>query len=248
MEGLGTGIRLDTDGDCPHCGRPILGVSHDRCDACTKLITGFEDLASVASRLNAIAPGWTVDRLKAWIARLPEQLAFAYQRHGWKNLGWWAEETLWEGWARTEMSLRGRGKALQLEEVIVERVQVAGLDEARPFVDFRVEGRRRAYLYEPARGRVLEGSDAPRPFQEFWTARFTGLEWPSDLPPCLSCGAGLPLEASACPHCTTPVQPSIGPWSVIRLWPLDAQGSPVLAHGNGEGVLDTLLGGLSDLI
>ena len=240
-EGLGTAIRLDTDGECSHCGRPILGVAHDRCDACSHPIEGFEELPAVTSRLNALAPEWTVERLKAWAAPLPAHLAQAYQSRAWKNLGWWAEPDLWEGWARTEMSLRGRGRALQLDEVKVARVQVAGLDEARPFVDLRLEGTRRAYLFDPASGRLLHGTDAPRGFKELWTLRATGRIWSSDLPPCPSCGAGLPFDAPLCPHCQTPVQPSLGPWSVIRLWNLDESGAPMLTRGSGEGVLDTLI-------
>lgn len=69
-------------------------------------------MPAVASRLEAIAPGWTVERLKAWVARLPEQLARAYRSRAWKNLGWWAKPDQREGWARMEMSLRGRGRAL----------------------------------------------------------------------------------------------------------------------------------------
>lgn len=238
---LYTAIRLDTDGDCPHCGRPILGLAHDRCDACKRPIEGFEGLPSVASRLEAIAPGWTVARIKAWAARLPAQLALAYQSRQWKNLGWWAEPELWEGWARQEMSLRGRGQALQLDEVRLQDARVSGLEGSRPFVDFRMEGTRSAFLYDPASGRLISGADAPRPFQELWTLRYTGRAWPSDLPPCHSCGADLPFEAALCPHCRTPVQPALGPWSVIRLWPLDRHGEPVLARGGGEGALDGML-------
>lgn len=249
MEPLGTAIQLDTDGDCPHCGRPILGLAHDRCDGCGRPIEDFETLPSVASRLNAIAPGWTVERLKAWAASRPAELAWAYQHRAWKNLGWWAEPDLWGGWARTEMSLRGRGKALQLEGVKLAKVNLAGLDEARPFVHLRLTGTRRAYLYDPASGRLTEGSDVDRPFQELWTARATGGAWPSDLPPCGSCGAGLPFETVACPHCGTPVQPALGPWSVIRLWILDARGEPILTGGlggeSGEGALDALLDALT---
>ena len=247
MEQPYTAIRLDTDGECPHCGRPLLGLAHDRCDGCGLSIADvFESLPSVASRLDEIAKGWTVERIKAWAAPRPAQLAWAYQSHQWKNLGWWAETELWEGWARTEMSLRGRGRALQLDQVRVERAQVAGLDGFHPFVDIRMEGTRSAFLFEPASGRLISGADAPRPFKELWTLRYTGKSWPSELPPCHSCGAGLPIEESVCPHCSTPVQPSPGAWSVIRLWPLDAHGAPVLARGNGEGVLDTLFEAMTD--
>jgi hypothetical protein len=246
MDQPATAIRLDTDGDCPHCGRPILGLARDRCGACKRPIEGFEGLPSVASRLEAIAPEWTVERLKAWAARLPLQLALAYQRRAWKNMGWWAEPDLWEGWARQEMSLRGRGRALQMDQVRVDRACLAGLDGTRPFVEIRVEGSRAAFLYDPPSGRVIEGTDAPRPFQEQWTLRFTGKAWPSDLPPCPSCGAALPLEATACPHCRTPAQPQLGPWSVIRLWPLDDRGEPLLAPGSGEGDLGALLEGILD--
>ena len=235
-----TAIRLDTDGDCPHCGRPILGLAHDRCDACKTPIEGFEGLPSVASRLNEIAPGWTVERLRAWAARLPMQLAQAYRSRQWKNLGWWAEEDLWEGWARQEMSLRGRGHALQLDQVQIRGARLAGLDGSHPFVDIRMEGTRSAFLYDPASGRLVEGRDAVRPFKELWTLRHVGHAWPSNLPPCHSCGAELPFEDPLCPHCRTPVQPSLGPWSVIRLWPLDPRGGPVMARG-GEGALDGML-------
>ena len=241
MEQPYTAIRLDTDGECPHCGRPLLGLAHDRCDACTKPIDGFEELPSVASRLEAIAPGWTVERIKAWSARLPAQLAQAYRSRAWKNLGWWAEQDLWEGWARQEMSLRGRGHALQLDQVRIERARIAGLDGSHPFVDIRMEGTRSAFLYDPASGGLIEGNDAVRPFKELWTLRHTGKTWPSELPPCHSCGAALPFEEPLCPHCRTPVQPSLGPWSVIRLWPADAHGAPVLARGD-EGILDGMLG------
>ena len=241
MEQPYTAIRLDTDGECPHCGRPILGLAHDRCDACTKPIDGFESLPSVASRLEEIAPGWTVERLKAWAAPRPAQLAWTYRSHAWKNLGWWAEEDLWEGWARMEMSLRGRGQALQLEQVEIHDARLAGLNGGRPFVDIRMEGTRSAFLYEPVSGRMMGGTDAPRPFKELWTLRYTGRSWPSELPPCPSCGAGLPFEATDCPHCRTPVQPSLGPWSVIRLWPLDRQGTPVLQRSGSDGILDGML-------
>ncbi|HTL97979.1 MAG TPA: hypothetical protein VL181_04145 [Holophagaceae bacterium] len=242
-----TAIRLDTDGECPYCGRPILGLAHDRCDGCGRSIEGvFESLPSVASRLDEIAQGWTVERLKAWASPLPAHLARAYQSLRWKNLGWWAEEALWEGWARTEMSLRGRGQALQLDQVRVERAQMAGLDSFHPFVDIRMEGTRSAFLFEPASGRLVGGTDAPRPFKELWTLRHTGRSWPSEMPPCASCGAGLPLEEAVCPHCRTPVQPSLGPWSVIRLWPLDAQGELVNQRPGGAGIFDGLLDALVD--
>lgn len=240
-----TAIRLDTDGECPHCARPILGLAHDRCDACMKPIEGFESLPSVAARLDEIAPGWTVARLKAWAAPRPAQLAWAYRSRAWKNLGWWAETELWEGWARMEMSLRGRGHGLQMERVDLHRAQLAGLDGTHPVVDLRMEGDRIAYLYDPASGRLVEGADAPRPFRELWTLRCTGRAWPSELPSCSNCGAGLPFEAIDCPHCRTPVQPSLGPWSVIRLWPLDRQGAPVQQRP-GEGALDGMLDLLMD--
>ena len=241
-----TAIRLDTDGECQHCGRPILGLARDRCDACLKPIEGFEALPSVVSRLNEIAQGWTVERLKAWAAPRPAQLAWAYQSRQWKNLGWWAEPDQWEGWARLEMSLRGRGRALQLDQVRIEHARIAGLDGSHPFVDIRMEGTRSAFLYEPASGRLIGGVDAPRPFKELWTLRATGRTWPSELPPCHSCGAGLPFESVLCPHCHTPVQPSLGAWSVIRLWPLDAHDAPVMARGSGEGVLDDLFEAMLD--
>lgn len=236
-----TAIRLDTDGECPHCGRPLLGLAHDRCDGCGRSLGEvFEALPAVTERLEEIASGWTLERLKAWAGRLPGQLAQAYRSRVWKNLGWWAEPTLWEGWAREEMSLRGRGHALQLEGVALSAVQVAGLDGSHPFVDLRMTGTRRAFIYDPTSGRLVEGTDAPRPFQELWTLRATGRTWPSELPPCPSCGAGLPLEAPTCVHCGTPVQPSLGPWSVIRLWPLDRAGAPVNTRPGG-GALDGLL-------
>lgn len=240
-------IRLDTEGDCPHCGRPLLTLAVDRCDGCGLSIADvFESLPSVQSRIHEIAPGWTVERLKAWAAPRPAQLAWAYSSRAWKNLGWWAQEELWEGWARMEMSLRGRGKGLQMDKVDVARVQVAGLGQSHAAVDLRITGTREAFLYFPENGmRVRHTVDDFHPFQELWTLRPTGRTWPSEQPPCHSCGAGLPFETTSCPHCHTPVEPSPGPWVVTQVWPLDVKGEVIAARpGSGGGLFDYVLDGL----
>jgi hypothetical protein len=198
----------------------------------------------VQSRLHEIAPGWTVERLKAWAAPRPAQMAWAYSSKAWKNLGWWAAEDLWEGWARMEMSLRGRGKGLQLDKVDVTGLQICGLGESHASVDLRITGTREAFLYFPESGMRIRHTMEDFPaFQEQWTLRPTGNAWPSDLPPCHSCGAGLPFEITACPHCHTPVEPAPGPWIVTQAWPINVQGLPVV-HQNGGGLLDAMLDGL----
>ncbi|HJW09206.1 MAG TPA: hypothetical protein VJ483_06195 [Holophagaceae bacterium] len=240
-------IRLDTEGECPHCGRPLLTLAQDRCDGCGLSIADvFETLPSVASRLEEIAPGWTVERLKAWAAPRPAQLASAYRSRQWKNLGWWADEELWEHWARMEMSLRGRGKGLQLDKVDVTHVQVAGLGQSHAAVDLRITGTREAFLYYPESGMRVRHTEEDFPtFQELWTLRPTGTVWPSELPPCASCGAGLPFEAAACEHCRTPVDPKPGPWKVTQVWPLDVRGEVIPPRpGSGGGLFDYMVDAL----
>lgn len=213
-----TAIRLDTCGDCPRCGRPLLSLGEDTCAFCERsLAPGFETFPAVASALESLARGWTLERLKTWAAPRPSQLAWALDSGLWRNLGYFVSESLWGGWANRHASLRGRRQAHHVEGITVERMTLCGIAPEAGWVALRFEGTRLGFRWDPAQGWPEDGLPEPHPFRERWTFQTTGFAEESPGPTCGACGAPSPLTVARCPYCGAPAAFRPGPWLLIDL-------------------------------
>lgn len=235
---LGAGVRLDAHGACPHCDRPVLILAEDRCTFCCRAMEPhFEGLPGVRARLAELAPSWTLDQLKAFVAPLPAQLAWAQGTGRWRALGFWADRSLWMGWGNGLASRKGRGRALRLGDVRVEAPVLCGLGEKTPWVAFRVRGRRVAYWVDPASEDVLEGSTALEPFEERWQFDHLGGHPSEAVVHCGACRGVVPLESPACRYCGAPLDPEPGPWRLTCLQSARLVGSEGLAGLFDGGLL-----------
>ncbi|MBK8725946.1 MAG: hypothetical protein IPL96_07770 [Holophagaceae bacterium] len=206
-----TSIRLDGDGDCPHCRRPLLGLGAGACAFCeTPFGAWLEDLPAALSRLHEMAPGWTPERLRQWLLPRPAQLAWAYETRAWANLGTWMDEDLRGGLARLEMSRRGRGLGTRFDHVEVTAVHLQALGDTTDWAALRVEGLRRAAPYAEEDD---EGQE-PAPFLEWWSLRPTGRPDRGAESLCRSCGGPIAFEEEHCRHCGAAPVREPGPWLV----------------------------------
>ncbi len=206
-----SGIQLTTSGGCPACGRPLLGLTHGGCTFCEARGPWFEALPAVAARLDAMALGWTLERLKRWAEPRPAQLAWAYRRKRWEALVTWVDEDFRGALARLEMNRRDRGRMLQIEAVEVSDLRLEAIHDYDPWLTLRVAGQRIAYLMND-QGEAFEGAIEPAPFLEFWRLRPTGaFEKPSEMV-CTSCGAPIAFEAERCGSCGGVAPRKAGPW------------------------------------
>lgn len=211
-----TAIRLDTDGECPHCRRPILGLAKDRCGFCQGSLEHlFPELPSVRLRLAEMAPAWTPEKLALWGASRPQELAWALHSGHWRNLAWFVHETLWMGWGNGQASLRGRGRTMSANELRVHGVQIAGLGKDQDWIALRVRGERLEHPWRAEAGWLEEFPAAPTPFAERWTLVPTGA--PDQPPACTVCGGPLAVPDLACHHCKAPATFSPGPWILVAL-------------------------------
>lgn len=75
---LPSAIQLQDQGNCPHCQRPLLGFAGNTCSACGhSLENDWASIPGFASRLQAMAPGWTPQEIETWAFPLPAFLAWA---------------------------------------------------------------------------------------------------------------------------------------------------------------------------
>ena len=100
VQAMATGISLNTFSNCPHCGRPLLGLAYDKCSFChLSLEACFQSLPELASRLERVCQGWTPESFVAWAQPRPGQLLWALGTGHWKCLGYWVTEDHWRTWA-----------------------------------------------------------------------------------------------------------------------------------------------------
>jgi hypothetical protein len=218
FETLDTGIRLETSGDCPFCGRPLLGLAQDRCGFCGSSLEGrFPALPEVAARMAVIARGWTPEAFTEWVQPRPDQLLWALGTCHWKNLGYWVHEDLWRLWARLFANLKGRWKARTVEGLELESAEMCGIGEFQPWVRVRIKGRRVDLHSDPLTGQLLHGSPEPVPFREVWTFAPTGQPMEKTEHQCSVCGGGLDFTDLDCPYCGCPLAPTPGPWILVAV-------------------------------
>lgn len=218
FETVGTGIRLETGGDCPHCGRPLLGLAEDRCGFCGgSLEACFPGLPEVAARLGTIARGWTPEAFTEWARPRPGQLLWALGTGHWKNLGYWVHEDLWRLWARLFANLKGRWKARTVEDLELESLAICGIGEFQPWIKVRATGTRVDMHSDPLTGQLLQGSVEPQPFRERWTFVPTGQPIEKTEHQCGVCGGGIDFTDLACPYCGCPMAPEPGPWLLVSI-------------------------------
>ncbi|MFN8012079.1 MAG: hypothetical protein U0P81_11835 [Holophagaceae bacterium] len=217
-------IGLGGDGECPRCRRPLLGLGYGACTFCEAPFGAWlERLPAATSRLDAIAPGWTPERLRDWLKPRPAQLAWAYRTQAWAHLGTWMDEGLRGELARLEMSRRGRGLGTGFDAVEVAVVHLQALGERDDWVALRVEGRRVVSPWgEP------EDEDEPLeplPFVEWWSLRPTGRPERAGESLCVACGAPIAFEDARCRGCGAAPVREPGPWLV----------EGILVRGRGPG-------------
>lgn len=218
-------IPLQTDGECPHCRRPVLGLADGRCSACEGWLEGhWERWPAVESALCEVAGGWDWARLEAWVRPRPAQLAWALQTRTWKALEHWVHEDLWRAWAHLDARRRDRRLALQVEDVAVDGIRLAGIGTDRRWVRVRLRGRRSAFVYRTFDGAAGEGSPELLPFEEIWTLVPTGESAESAELGCPACGAACTFEDMNCPYCGVPIQRPLGPWRLEDLRPIPMPG------------------------
>lgn len=230
-----TSIRLDGDGECPHCRRPLLGLGYGACTFCEAPFGAWlERLPAAVSRLDAIAPGWTPERLRDWVEPRPAQLAWAYRTQAWAHLATWMDEGLRGDLARLEMSRRGRGLGTAFEAVEVAGVNLQALGERDDWVALRVEGRRVVSPWgEP--DEVEDEPLEPLPFVEWWSLRPTGRPERTGESMCVACGAPIAFEEERCRGCGAAPVREPGPWLV----------EGILVRGRGQGAARLHLQGTS---
>jgi hypothetical protein len=214
---LPSAIPLQVQGTCPHCQRPLLGFASNTCSGCGRsLENDWGSIPGFASRLEAMAPGWTTRELEAWAEPLPAFLAWAILERAFPLLNRFVSEDLWGGWARLWASQKGRGRTLAIDDVAVRRIRLIALGDFRPWAALRVQGTRSMFYADSSSGLSL-GDASPRDFEEFWFLRFTGAPEPKAAPTCTVCGAGLDLRDRACTYCGCPQVPGFGPWLVEHI-------------------------------
>jgi hypothetical protein len=210
---VGPAFGLEGHGVCPACERLLLVLSSGACTFCGQPYGDWLGrLPAALARLDAVAPGWTPDRLRDWILPRPAQLAWAYRLQAWAHLETWMDEDLRAGLARLEMSRRGRGLGTGHGAVEVEAVALQALGETSDWVALRVEGRREAFPWGEAPGEE-EPAEA-HPFTEWWCLRPTGREARPGESTCGSCGAPVAFEEAHCRHCGSAPVRVPGPWLV----------------------------------
>ncbi|HJV22748.1 MAG TPA: hypothetical protein VJ570_08625 [Holophagaceae bacterium] len=211
-------IPLVTFGECPHCGQALLGLASAKCSHCGRsLVPEFESMPSVAERLAALAPGWTVSDLLAWVRPRPSQLAWVHQNQQWPLLEHFVAEELWSDWQQWERARRSRGVSLQLDEVQVASVHLVGLGEWQDWAQVRIHGRRASYEWSLHSSLALSGSTSAAPFTELWWLEATGApKHAADLR-CGSCGGDVTFNQPACPYCGAGVTRPLGPWRLTRV-------------------------------
>lgn len=221
-----TDIRLDTQGDCPRCTRPLAGLAYGGCSYCGAHGPWFQALPAVAGRLASMAPGWTVERLLHWAAPRPAHLAWAAAHERWETLSTWVHEGFRGDLARLEMSLRGRGIRTQVEDVSLSEIRLEAIHDFEPWLTLRLEGRRAAYLVHPD-GTSEDGSSDPRPFVEFWRLAPTGRAERDQETCCSACGGPGGLEDRVCFYCGCAIVREPGPWLLEGiLAPRSLEGAP----------------------
>lgn len=224
-------IRLRGDGDCPHCGRLILGLAAGACAFC-ELPFGpwLEELPAALARLDIIAPGWSPARLRAWAQPRPAQLAWAFDRGAWARLEAWMDEELRGGLARLEMNRRGRGRGTRLDHQEVASIRLQALGDEAGWVALRIEGRRRAAPFDLEDDASLEAE----PFIEWWCLRPTGR--PERDPECVcgSCGAPVAFEDDHCGSCGVAPVREVGPWLVEGIVQRGLEAASGLLHLQGR--------------
>ena len=206
-----TAIRLNVAGACPRCRRPLAGLAYGGCTYCEARGPWFQDLPAVSERLHAIAPRWTLARLQAWAAPRPAHFAWALAHQRWETLATWVAEPYREQLARLEMSLRGRGRRWQVEDVAVEEIRLEAIHDFEPWLTLRIQGRRSSYVVYPD-GRAEEGDPAPTPFLELWRLHPTGAEAQSAETICSACGGPGGLRDPHCRFCRCALVRRPGPW------------------------------------
>lgn len=226
-------IRLDDDGACPRCLRPLLGLGLGACSFCEAPFGAWlESLPSATARLEAMAPGWTPERLRAWLKPRPAQLAWTYHHQAWAHLETWMAEDLRGGLARLEMSRRGRGLGTAFGAVEVAVVQLQALGDEDAWVALRVEGRRILEAWEePGEDEPSE----PLPFVEWWSLRPTGRPERAGESTCVACGAPIAFEDAHCRACGAAPVREPGPWLV----------EGILVKGREQGARQLFLQGRS---
>jgi hypothetical protein len=225
-----TSIRLDQDGECPQCRRPLLGLGAGACAFCeTPFGAWLEELPAAVSRLQAMAPGWTPERLRRWVLPRPAQLAWAYETRAWANLGTWMDEDLRGGLARLEMSRRGRGLGTRFEHVEVTAVRLQARGDTSDWAALRVEGRRRAAPY----GEEDDDGQELAPFLEWWSLRPTGRPDRDADSVCRSCGGGIAFQEERCRHCGAAPVREPGPWLVEGIVVQGGDGASRRLHMQG---------------
>ena len=232
---LPSAIQLQDQGNCPHCQRPLLGFADNTCSGCGHgLGNDWASIRGFASRLQAMAPGWTPQELETWAYPLPAFLAWALLERAFPLLNRFVSEELWGGWARLWASQKGRGRALAIDDVRVQQVRLIALGDFKPWAALRVQGTRSVFYADSATGLAL-GDTTPRDFEEFWLLRFTGAPEPKAFPNCTVCGANLDLRDRTCTYCGCPQAPTFGPWLVENIQTL-RQTSDDLAPFSGGAI------------
>jgi len=214
-------IELDTPrGTCPDCGRPILTLTTGKCSYCGAMIRDrFADSPQIQARLGAMAPGWDLARLKAWVRQRPTLLARVMQEEAWPCLGGWVADNLWREWESRERLRKTNGQDLRMGGVVVQQVDLLALGDTTPWVAVRVGGRRSAFVVDEATGMVVSGNRGAKPFAEAWKLEATGcLETePEATTKCHSCGASIPPEAFRCDYCRNWQMAPRTPWNLVAL-------------------------------
>jgi hypothetical protein len=243
FDSLGTGIALETFSNCPHCGRPLLGLACDKCGFCGRSLEAcFPSLPEVSSRLEKISRGFTPETFVAWAQPRPGQLLWALGSGHWKLLGYWVAEDLWRTWARLFANLKGRWRARAVEALELNAIALCGIGEFEPWVKLRVKGRRADYHWNTQTGEAFQGTTEVAPFQEIWTFVPTGQPLEKTEHQCAVCAGGLDFTDLQCPYCGCPVNPVPGPWRLVSIRAESiGQGtyrSPFEASVGGAGELD----------
>lgn len=211
-------IPLATQGDCPRCGQPLLSLAKATCDHCGRgLLPEFETFSAVASRLNEMAPEWTVAQLKAWAEARVSELAWIHQNQQWPMLSRFVQEDLWSRWQGLERSRRSRGRSLQMDQVTISDVHLVGLGEFEPWAWVRIHGARACYEWSLHSQLAMEGSVEPAPFTELWRLDATGLPPSAVTLRCKACGGDANFEDLHCRYCGIGIELPVGPWVLREL-------------------------------
>ncbi len=207
----------DSRGQCPTCGRPILTHATGRCSFCGASVEAcIAESPEAQARIAAMAPGWSVERLKTWLRARPALLARVAEVGAWPCLGAWVAEPLWREWESRESHRRANGQELRVGGVVVQQVSLAALSDASPWIVGRVIGRRSTFVVDRATGMVVSGNRGAKLFTEIWKLEATGLPESKPLWNCRSCGAPM-AEELRCGYCRAWQAPPPEPWRLVAL-------------------------------